>query len=163
VQIKIEWAKPIQLQEHAPIKGFPLWIDDWESLPECAGVYVFARKYGMKIDPIYIGKADNLRIRIKQHLKGNVALVTAMRDGKKGYWIVMYAKHIRCTGQTAATAVKIAERALIYEAINAGFDLHNKQGKKILYSTIISEGPLKFRMPKIDKTIYLKTEKIPKK
>lgn len=67
MQIIIEWKKPIQLTLNREIiidaDALP---DEVESLP---GVYFFARWYGERNDPFYIGHSMDIRARLKQHLK----------------------------------------------------------------------------------------------
>src|SRR5271167_5251904 len=70
MQIKIEWQRPIQLTLNNKI------IVDADDLPieieGGAGVYFFARWYGERKDPFYIGQSTDIRSRLKQHLKSKI-------------------------------------------------------------------------------------------
>jgi GIY-YIG catalytic domain len=86
MDIELVWRTPVNL--NATPKGARedyLIPEHAESrIPKKAGVYIFCRKFGRNYEPLYVGQADNLRMRIKQHLKSNVALMRALRDAKSG-------------------------------------------------------------------------------
>jgi len=153
--IKVKWKKPILLEKH-PTKHIPFWIQDWNRIPAAPGIYIFSKRFGDKITPVYIGKAKNLRNRIKQQLKSNVPLVTAMQKSGLGSKFVMIAEHIGRPGLPSMKAITIVEKAFIYEAINHGFELANIQMKEIKEIEIISEGYSKHRLPKLAKKISWK-------
>lgn len=102
---------------------------DLSSLPTGAGIYVFGRQHGSKIDPIYIGKAENLRSRIKGQLN-NLDLMHALKGSKSGRRILLIGAVKTGKNQTLAKILPIAERAYIRAALAAGCPLVNKQGTK---------------------------------
>ena len=101
MDIEIVWRTPVDL-EVAPRNVNQDYIIPQrgeERLPDAPGVYVFCRKFGSNYEPLYIGQADNLQDRIKQHLKTNVALMKALRDAKHGTRSILLGEIITKRGQ----------------------------------------------------------------
>ena len=73
MQIDLEWATPISLRRLHGIFELP----DLDAIPRTPGVYVFARKQGSMLIPVYIGKAEVLRRRLKQQLN-NLRLMSGL-------------------------------------------------------------------------------------
>lgn len=46
---------------------------DLDALPEEAAVYLFARRFGLRMEVLYVGKGLSLRKRIKQQLNNTGA------------------------------------------------------------------------------------------
>jgi excinuclease UvrABC nuclease subunit len=67
MEIQAIWSQPIQMKKDP--KKVSIFILDADSLPETPGVYVFGRKHGKKIIPIYIGETLSIRGRVKNHLR----------------------------------------------------------------------------------------------
>ncbi|MBK8483684.1 MAG: GIY-YIG nuclease family protein [Saprospiraceae bacterium] len=77
-------------------------------LPE-PGCYVFIKKYGDKITPLYIGQALNLRSRIKSQLE-NVKIARRIEKSEKGIKLVMYCKVELKKGQQIKKVLNILEK-----------------------------------------------------
>ena len=63
MKITIDWQRPIVLKR----PNFELVVD-YNSIPIKNGLYVFGRKHGRSFEALYVGKATNLKSRIKQQL-----------------------------------------------------------------------------------------------
>ncbi|MCE1225207.1 MAG: GIY-YIG nuclease family protein [Geobacteraceae bacterium] len=108
-------------------------------IPSDAGVYVFARKYANKTIPIYIGKALNLKSRIKTHLN-SIKLIKGLKEQPSGNRIIIYCQIILKRGQNIDSAIKIIEKALILHAQSDGHELINDKGTKLPADKIIFRG-----------------------
>jgi hypothetical protein len=108
---------------------------------------VFARRFGASHEPLYIGQADNLKLRINQHLKANVALMKALREAKSGARSILIAEIRTRQGQQVQRVLDIVERAFVAEAVRAGFSLVNRQLVSQSFHDIASTGAKTFRGP----------------
>jgi hypothetical protein len=81
LNIEASWSKPVQLT--VATAGAIYRCDDLECLPDAPGVYVFYRKHGDRISPLYVGKTRNVRKRVVQHLD-SVRLMTAIYESEAG-------------------------------------------------------------------------------
>jgi hypothetical protein len=101
-----------------------IYTCDSNRLPERLGVYVFCRVHGDFLDPLYIGKANNLRKRICQHFKGNVQLMKGFEDSEKtGKRVVVPGCWNSKSGQQQHKLLPMIERALIRYALTERHDL----------------------------------------
>jgi hypothetical protein len=149
VDITVVWRTPARLAV-APQKAaqdFVVIGADEKRIPDKPGVYVFARAFGKKYEPIYIGQADNLRSRVGDHLKKNVALMKALREAKKGPKVVLLGEISTRQGQQIQRVLDVVERMLIAEAVDAGYTLVNRQLTKARFHTVVSVGPTAARGP----------------
>ena len=64
LSIEATWGQPSQLRKARSGAGYV--CPDLKIFPEEAGVYVFGRQHGETIQPLYIGRAGNLRVRMAQ-------------------------------------------------------------------------------------------------
>ncbi|MFB7788643.1 GIY-YIG nuclease family protein, partial [Streptomyces vinaceus] len=111
-----------------------------ESVDDVPGVYVFARKYGHRITPLYIGKALNLRGRIKQQLN-NLRLMRQIQDWEKNGARVLLLGYLKVHGsQDVGTALDVIERALIEHGLAEGHPLVNVQGTRTPFHTLSFTG-----------------------
>lgn len=149
MDIEMVWRRPVRLQRapKAADQDFVVLSLDQPRLPKGPGVYVFARAFGNKYEPIYIGKADNLRDRITAHLKKNVPLMKALRDAKKGRRAVLIAEIVGRSGQQPKRVLKIVERSLIAEAVDMRYVLVNRQLTKTKFHSLTSLGSTPDRGP----------------
>jgi predicted GIY-YIG superfamily endonuclease len=149
MDIEIVWRKPVRLIEAPRESGqdFILKGTDEKRVPGAAGVYIFARAFGKKYEPIYIGQADNLSARIQQHLKTNVTLMRALREAKKGSKVVLLAEVQTKQGQQIQRVLDIIEPTLIADAVATGYTLVNRQLTKSKYHFIVSNGATSDRGP----------------
>jgi hypothetical protein len=124
--VSVVWHTAIPL--HASDK-FIYWCDI-ERLPEKPGVYVFARQWGHRLVPMYVGKAGSIRTRVVQHLRGNVRLMRAIEKEDNGRRVVFAGELERKQGVKIDSAIHIIETALMSKLIEDGYDLLNSAGTK---------------------------------
>jgi len=149
VDIEILWRTPITLQiaqKDAP-EDYVIPISANKRIPEVPGVYIFCRKFGGNYEPLYVGQADNLKTRIRQHLKTNVSLMKALRDAKSGTRSVLIGEIITKQGQQSRRVLDVVEATLIAEAVDYGFSLVNRQLTSARFHRITSNGPTTARGP----------------
>jgi hypothetical protein len=144
MQISVEWGKPIKLHDGTS-ENLIYRIDNLENLPNGPGVYVFARKFGRNIVPLYIGRAVRLRRRIEQQLLTNVQLMMSIRKAEIGHRILLIGKLDLKPGQKVPKVLSILEPALIEYALAEGHELFNIAGAKTPVDRILSKGNLASR------------------
>lgn len=137
MKIKIEWTAPVTLQKDPSLIYNTAVIDDIHDAP---GVYVFARRYGNSITPLYIGKASNLRTRIKQQLN-NLKLMLQIQSWNKNGARVLLLGYLHTHGsQDEGKALDIVEKALIEHGLAEGHPLVNIQGTRKQVHTLSFTG-----------------------
>lgn len=127
LNIEARWSKPVQLT--AASAGAIYRCDDLERLPTEPGVYVFYRKFGDRFCPLYVGKTNNVRKRVAQHLD-SVRLMTAIYESEAGGRYVICCEPWAKPRQDVAKVLSILENALIDYFTAEGFELKQKQGIK---------------------------------
>jgi hypothetical protein len=156
MEIEVAWRTPVRLavapKESA--QDFVVVDADEKRIPKAPGVYVFARAFGKKYEPIYIGQADNLRTRIGDHLKKNVALMKALRQAKNGPKVVLLGEIATKQGQQIQRVLDVVEPTLIADAVVAGYTLVNRQLTSAKFHTVVSAGPTAARGP-FDRTYHV--------
>lgn len=130
----LDWHQP-QL-----LKFYP-YQPDLDQIPRAAGVYIFYRKFGTtKFQVFYVGKAGNLRSRIKGQTN-NLKLMNRIQQAANGTRYVAYAEIVLRPGQKAESAMRAAERLLIRHFVEEGHELVNVQGVKLRVQTLTSVRP----------------------
>lgn len=137
MQIEATWSQPITLKK-GPSGGL-IYELNLEELPEEPGVYVFGRKYGNRVAPIYIGETLSLRARIKGHLN-SLALMRAIEGAPNGKRFLIYCTVKAGSREKAKTHIKVLEKALIMHSQSEGHELFNKKGTKLPTDTILFTG-----------------------
>jgi len=127
------WHKP-QLLGRYP------YHPDLELIPKSPGIYVFYRKHGANFQVFYVGKATQLRSRIKGQLN-NLKLMNGIHAAANGGRLLAYAEIALKPGQTAASAIHAAEKLMICHFVDDGHALLNIQGMKIRVQTLTNERP----------------------
>ena len=131
-KLNLHWHKSIVLGK------FPYGRDlDRDKLPETAGIYLFLRTHGGNAEALYVGKASNLRSRIKQQLN-NLKLMTGIKDAANGEKRLVCAELSLKQGQKADAALPVCETALIRYYLGQGHGLLNVQGARLHYHEIDS-------------------------
>jgi len=120
MKISVTWQSPIRLW--LPVSRMHEQFD-FDDLPAEAAIYIFARRFGLSVEALYVGKATSLRNRIKQQLN-NLKLMQAIDDASIGHRLLIY-------GQRVATVLSIVERALIDHLTENEHQLINKLGTKL--------------------------------
>lgn len=146
MQIRIEWQKPVRLWDGSE-ENLVYTVEDINKIPKAPGIYVFARKRGDEVSPLYIGRGKNLRARIEDHLYGNVELMLGIKKAPKGRRMLLLGKLLPQPGQTKDKALDVAERAYIENAMSQGYDLLNESATKTPVHTVESKGKKAFHRP----------------
>lgn len=137
MQIEAVWSRPIPLKKSkASNLIYELNVKD---LPAEPGIYVFGRKHGNCIVPIYIGETLSVRGRIKGHLN-SLALMRAIEQAPNGSRFLIYCTVKAGSREKAKKHVKVVEKALILHAQTEGHALFNKKGTKLPTDTITFSG-----------------------
>ena len=137
MKLTLEWQPALNLTDGSDC-GLIYQVNPVR-VPEDPGIYVFARKYGTGIEALYVGKANNLRSRIKTQLK-NLPLMVHILNSLNGSRILLCGKFKPKPGQTRDTCLPILERALIRHFLSEGHDLVNKHGTLLKQHEIKSNG-----------------------
>jgi hypothetical protein len=127
LNIEAEWGQPIPLQEAR--SGAIYECPDLTTIPEGPGIYIFFREHGKQITPLYVGRAEKLRRRIKQQFN-SVKLMTSIREAQTGSRFLIYCEPKPKRGQKMKSVIRIMEEALIAHLLSKGYDLMQKQGIK---------------------------------
>lgn len=128
MKIEAIWSQPIQMKKDS--KGKLIYTVDLDSLPASPGVYVFGRKHGVTIAPIYIGETLSIKARVKNHLD-SLPLMRAIEDASSGGRFLLYCTVRAGSLEKAKKHIKVIERALILHAQAEGHELFNKKGTKL--------------------------------
>lgn len=154
MELHLEWARPMQLRDatHQNL----IYSVDIERLPKHSGIYILGRRWSSKFEAIYVGKASNIRGRVKSQLN-NVRLMTHLKNAKTGKRILLTGKIITRPGQRMNKCLTLVERALIRHFLSEGHNLVNIQGTRLGHHEIVSSG----RHPKrwMPTTMYLEKSK----
>ena len=106
---------------------------------------MFGRRWGKNIEALYVGKAKNIRGRVKVQFN-NLRLMQHLKRAKTGKRVLLFGKAITKPGQKIDKVVSLLERALIRYFLSEGHDLVNRQGVRIRRHEVNSDGyqPKKF-------------------
>lgn len=143
MNISLEWQRPVSLHDGTN-DNFIYKYEPVEILEE-PGIYIFARKFGNSIFPLYIGKALNLKKRIEQQLN-NTTLMMGVKNSPSGNRLLLLAV-LKAGRAKIDKKLNIVESAYIENALSEGHDLLNKKGTKIRVHNIDSVGPKKNHRP----------------
>jgi len=135
MELKLKWHKPKRLTDASKDNG--IYGINLGDIPERTGIYIFYREYGAVREALYVGKASNLKSRIKQQLN-NVKLMKGIENASKGYRRIVYAEFIAKRGQQEDKCIALIERALIRYYLALEDNILNKQGTRIRSDIIVS-------------------------
>lgn len=138
LKIYSQWSQPLTLKDGSR-HNLVYFVEGVENIPEKPGVYVFARKHGKKVSPIYIGQAQKLRTRIQQQLN-SVPLMVGIWNAPNGSRILLYCEAQLKAGQNRKKVLGLIENTLIDHALSEGCELLNKQGTKRPTHSLIFRG-----------------------
>lgn len=129
---------------------------DLSKVTDRSGVYIFGRQWGKGFEALYIGKAGNVRSRVKGHLN-NLRLMQHMHNARAGQRVLLAGRFVSKPGQSREKCLGLIERALIRYFLSEGHDLVNKQGTLLRRHKVESTGkhPKRF----IPKLMYLEKAK----
>jgi hypothetical protein len=129
------WHRPVELIDGTDL-NLVYSVKSFESFPDGPGAYVFARVFGKKLVPLYIGEAVSVRTRIRQHLEKHVKLVNGVKKSGTGKKVVMFCTVKTSSEQRRGSMLKILQRALIEHALSEGHELLNVQLTKLAVHSI---------------------------
>lgn len=144
MKITVRWQDPIQLRDGSRLNLIYSCLDQ-EDIPDAPGVYVFARRFGNTIQPLYVGQALSLRSRICQQFN-NLRLMKSVENAAIGYRLVLIGQVILRPGQQPEPVLDIVEQALIEHYMAEGFELLNRLGTRIPKHSIEFAGHRQSRM-----------------
>jgi hypothetical protein len=138
MELNIKWHKPIKLHNGSK-ENLIYRINDLSILSDIAGIYMFCRKYGKSLTPLYIGKAENIAMRIKQQLN-STKLMKGIENALNGEKVLLVGEFISKSGQNAKTSIAIIEKALIEHSLSMNYEILNVQGTKTQTHSIMFSG-----------------------
>ncbi len=138
MKIALKWEKPLRLRDGSRLNQI-YFCRGFERLSGKPGVYVFARKFGKNVVPLYIGQARKLGGRIEGQFN-NLRLMMGIKNAQAGRRILLIARLYLKRGQQRSKVLDIVESALIKNALAQGHDLLNQQGTKTKVHVIRSQG-----------------------
>ena len=137
MEINASWSSPIKLRvDKTKNLIYDIYLD---GIPSSSGCYLFYNLHGKSYSCLYIGKADDLRIRIGQQLN-NLKLMMGIKKNLNGNKFLIYCTIKPNKGQQLKKALRILENNLIKTALSNGNELLNIQGTKRKYDSIIFNG-----------------------
>ncbi len=140
MDLDVRWHAPVRLRRCHHDELLIYACDDLDRIPRAHGVYVFGRLFGDNVEPIYIGRAQDLRVRIEQHLLGNVPLMRAIEHRPNGQRVVLAGEWTARPGQREVRVLPLIEAALIKFALAEGYELVNTQGTRTAVHTLSMSG-----------------------
>lgn len=138
MRIDLTWDRPIRLRDGSRV-NLIYTCGDLERVASKPGIYIFARRFGQSLAPLYIGQALKLRNRIEQQFN-NVRLMMGLKQAQAGRRILLVARLTLHPGQQKKKVLDIEESALIKHALAEGHDLLNQQGTRTRVHAIRSKG-----------------------
>jgi hypothetical protein len=137
VKLHVDWSRVIPLRDGT--KENLIYVVDLAKLPQAAGVYIFGRRWGSDFEALYVGKAGDVRGRVKGQMN-NLRLMQHLKNAKNGSRVVLAGKMITKQGQQRDKCIRLVERALIRYFLSEGHDLVNKQGTRLRRHEVTSAG-----------------------
>jgi hypothetical protein len=138
MQIDVLWRPPLELW-NASADNL-IYDCSWADLLDSPGVYVFARRFGGAITPLYVGKGQSLRGRVHQQLKTNIRLMKGIENAPIGGRILLPALVTTRSGRYVDHALELVERTLIEHYLSESYELLNIQGTRIAADEIAFGG-----------------------
>lgn len=146
MKIDLHWHKPCELQDGTN-QNLIYEAKKLEKIPKKSRIYVFARKFGKEMIPLYVGQANDLRKRIDQQLTGNVPLMMAIKNSPSGKRSILISEFHSKPGQQKDKALNLLEQTFIEHSLGQGYELLNIQGTKTPVDTIKSSGKRRYHSP----------------
>jgi len=143
MNLNFEWSKPLKLSE---AEG-AIYRIELSRVPTGPGIYVFGRKYDGKYEALYVGKATEIRPRVKTQLN-NLKLMRHVEDAKSGDRVLLTALFRPRPGHPTEKSLLLMERALIRLFLAEGHDLVNRQGTSLRQHEITSSKRPAWLVPK---------------
>jgi hypothetical protein len=143
MKLEVDWSRPVSLKDGT--RQNMIYAMDLSKLPVVAGVYIFGRAWGSGFEALYVGKANNIRARVKGQFN-NLRLMQHLKNTKSGKRVLLTGRIVTKPGQRIEKCLVLIERGLIRYFLSEGHDLVNKQGTHLRRHEIESSGrhPKKF-------------------
>ena len=126
MKLTVEWGKPVPMRDASRLKETKLWQHE------------LGRQYGKEFEALYVGKANDIRGRVKGQLN-NLRLMQHVRHAKAGRRTVLAGKVFTKPGQRLDVILPLVERALIRHFLSEGHDLVNIQGTQLRQHEVVSK------------------------
>ncbi|MCH2556379.1 MAG: hypothetical protein MK005_03665 [Alcanivorax sp.] len=136
MDLHVSWQNPLFLRNASASQG--IYSVDINRIPAQAGVYIFLRIHGESAKALYVGKAKNLKSRVKQQLN-NVQLMKGIESAANGQRRLLIGVFEPKPGQSKDSSIARIEKALIRHYLAKGDALINKQGTRIKSGTVRSQ------------------------
>jgi hypothetical protein len=136
MDLHIKWHKALFLKD-ADNSQPAMYSVKLERIPDCSGIYIFFRSYGKSKEALYIGKAKNLRRRIKQQLN-NLRLMKSINNASKGYRMLVIGEFTSRGNRPLEPSLKRIESLLIRHYVEKNHNLLNNHGTGIRKHNIFS-------------------------
>lgn len=158
MELRIQWLRPQPLINGS--RTSLIYTMALDELPEKCGIYIFGRRWGRKkFKALYVGKANNIRNRVKGQLN-NLRLMQHVKSATAGKRLVMAGTFATRSDRRKEKCLPLLERAFIRHFLSEGHDLVNKQGTRIRRHKVESNGT--FPKSFFPSLIYLETERSPR-
>ena len=151
MDIGVQWSSAVQVRR---VRGV-IHSLDLNDLPDQPGVYVFGRRWGKGFEALYVGKAMNIRSRVKGQLN-NLRLMSHIRGAKSGSRILMAGIVVTKPGQKVDKCLTLVEKTLIRYFLSEGHDLVNVQGTQLKRHQVAS---IKIPIWFVPRSMYLDTDR----
>ncbi|MEQ1440799.1 hypothetical protein AAG565_15745 [Fontimonas sp. SYSU GA230001] len=137
MKLHLEWSRPVPLKD-ATAENL-VFKADLSKISTASGIYVFGRRWGSQFEALYVGKAANVRSRVKSHFN-NLRLMQHVKNARNGKRVVLTARFVARPGQQVEKCLRVLERGFIRYFLSEGHDLVNKQGTSIRRHEVTSTG-----------------------
>jgi len=86
MKLHVEWARPVALKDasHENL----IYKAELGKLPSAPGIYMFGRRWGKQFEALYVGKANRIQGRVKEHFN-NLRLMQHLKNAKNGKRIIL--------------------------------------------------------------------------
>ncbi|OGX18433.1 MAG: hypothetical protein A3K83_03260 [Omnitrophica WOR_2 bacterium RBG_13_44_8b] len=137
MRLDIEWRRLIFLRDAS--RENLIYNMAVDRLRATAGVYIFGRRWGNQFEALYVGKARNIRGRVRGQLN-NLRVMQHLRNAKTGRRFILTGNVITKPGQQLEKCLVLVERALIRYFLSEGHDLVNMQGTRLRRHELLFSG-----------------------
>src|SRR5437879_3648884 len=110
MKLQMEWNRQVLMRDAGRDENL-IYTFQHARLPEAAGVYVFGRRYAGNFEALYVGKASDIRGRVRGQLK-NLPLMLHLKKAKNGKRIILAGRFVSKPGQQEQKCLILLERAL---------------------------------------------------
>jgi hypothetical protein len=139
MRIDVAWSRPLPLRDGSA-ELLTYTCDELDPSFDEPGVYVFARRHGQRVSPLYIGQASRLKQRVEQQFANNARLMNGLKQAEAGQRILLLGRVQFKRGQQLKQVLNVLESALIEHSLAQGHELLNKRGAKTPVHTISFQG-----------------------